>query len=203
LKFLLEHQVGFDTAMLGFPSIQGCHAIVFQTSAGIYGYHSFGGSAADKFQPRAQKFREFIENLGNLTPATRLYGCSFVGNNQRGYAGVPAATWRQELVAYASAFNYTGKISGYDLSKTLAGASDSAYVEYRINGTKCDVHIRKWDQFGGDAHPPTVANPSPAEHQKLAIKGGVILIEQVANVIDPANGVDRGHLTKVSKQKLR
>ncbi len=196
--------MGFDAAMLGFPSIQGCHAIVFQTNAGIYGYHNAGGSAADKFQPRATKFREFIESLGNLTPATRLYGCSFVGNNLRGYAGVPATTWRQELVTYANMLDYHGRISGYDLSKRLIGANDSAYVEYRVNGTKCDVYIRKWDQHGIDAHPATVPNPLPAEHQRLSVKGGgAILIEPLANVIDPVDGVDRDNLTKISKQKLR
>jgi hypothetical protein len=211
VKYLCENEVGFDSTMLGFPSIQGCQAIVYQTSAGIYGFHSFGGSDKNSWQPRAMKLREFIESLGALTPATRLYGCSFVSNNQRGYTGSSTAGWRQELVRYADMLGYHGKISGYDLSKTLTGASDSAYVEYRINAKKCDVYIRKWDQFGSDANIkyPKVGNTTPTEHRRLkSNKTGDTFTAVLADlekgvVISPTVGVDRNNLIKVSKQSLR
>jgi len=198
MKYLLEHEMGFDTKELGFPSIQGCHAIVYQTDAGLYGYHNFGGSGDDRFLPRATRFSKFItDHGGGASTATRLYGCSFIGNNQRGYSGVAKAKWKQELVTFATALNYAGKISGYDLHKTLKAANASAYVEYRMNGSKCDVHIRQWSK---NDKPNRVANPDRNGHKLMQAKGFNLSIVDLATVV---TDVDRTNIVKISKEKLR
>ena len=198
MKYLLEHEMGFDTQELGFPSIQGCHAIVYQTSTGLYGYHNFGGSGDDRFLPRATTFSRFVTDHGGTgQTATRLYGCSFIGNNQRGYGGIAKTNWKQELVAFATALNYSGKISGYDLYKTLKGANASAYVEYQTNGEKCDVHIRQWSK---NDKPARVANPDRGGHKLMQAKGFNLSIIDLATVV---TNVGRNNLVTISKEKLR
>lgn len=197
MKFLMEHEMAFDDDEIGFPSIQGCHAIVYQTGAGLFGYHNAGGSGDDRFKPRAVKFSEFIRSLdGFSSPGSRLYGCSFIGNNERGYSGVATAKWKLELVTFATELNYTGKISGYDLHKTFT-QKESAYVEYRRKGAKCDVHIRAWDR---KEHPATKTNPDRSAHKSLLAKGFDLSLVDVQNVV---SDVGRSNLIKISKEKLR
>lgn len=200
MKFLMEHELAFDTTELGFPSIQGCHAIVYQTSAGLYGFHVAGGSADGDWDANAKLLEDFVAVLGGLAhPGTRLYGSSFVGNNQRGYSGAPAAKWKQELVMFASKLAYTGRISGYDLSRRFGG-TDSAYVEYRVNGEKCDLHVRKWNR--ASEHPGRVTNPDRTNHQAKFRPSKSIppTLQALVNVVPD---VDRTGLAHVHKQCLR
>ena len=197
--------MGFDPQELGFPSIQGCHAIVYQTMSGLYGYHNAGGSEDKRWMPRAKMFKEFIHDLNGMqSQGTRLYGCSFIGNNQRGYfpLNMAAHKWTQELLAFAQELGYRGRISGYDLAKTIKGNSVSAYVEYQKNGTKCDVSIRQW-QPSDPARPSKVANASGLNHRMMQAKGFTLSLQNLASVVDPQHGINRNGLTKVSKQKLR
>lgn len=194
--------MGFDPDELGFPSIQGCHAIVYQTMDGLYGFHNAGGSGDQHWAPRAKMFREFINDLNGLrSSGTRLYGCSFIGNNQRGFATtMPAhSKWMQELLAFAQELGYHGKISGYDLARTFKGNHVSAYVEYRRDGTKSDVWIRQWGQPSDPTRLPKVPNARDLKHRYLANTS----LQDLKEVVDPQNGVNRNGLTKISKQKLR
>jgi hypothetical protein len=201
MKFLMEHEVGFDSVELGFPSIQGCIAIVYQTNNGLFGYHSYGGSAAEKFKQRAPKFREFVDTAGGPAGGTRLYGITFVGNNQRGYSGVARQTWLEELAEYASKLEYVGKISGYDLCKTIKGTGKSAYVEYKRNGSKCDVWVREWTHAEQTSKPARMANPNPLEHKLIQTQGSTNV--KVASLQTVVTGVNRNGLTKISKEQLR
>ena len=196
MKFMGEHEMAFDGQALGFPSIQGCHAIVYQTSQGIYGYHNYGGSATAAFSVRAARFRHFLQQLGALnTPAYRLYGVSFVGNNQRGYAmNDVKGQWKQELTEFANALNYTGKISGYDLYKTFQGANDCAYVEFRANHHKCDLYVRQW--MPGQENDVMLGVPPQNHHVR---HNGV----NMQNVDRAFTQISRIGVTKVSKQQLR
>lgn len=201
MKFLMENEVGFDLQELGFPSIMGCIAIVYQTHNGLYGYHSLGGSAVDKFKPRALKFRDFIQSNGGTTGGTRLYGITFVGNNQRGYSGVPRQTWLQELAAYATEITYSGKISGYDLCKTLKGNGKSAYVEYQKSGSKCDVSVRDYTHAEQTSKPTRIANAYINDH-KLIQTQGITHVSLVA-LATVVTAVDRTGLKTISKEQLR
>lgn len=201
MKFLLEHQMAFDQEALGFPSIQGCHAIVYQTALGLYGFHVAGNSADDRWQIQAELFARFIRPLAgrhHLNQGYRLYGSSFVGNNQRGYSGDPRAKWAAELTTYATALHFGGRISGYDLHKTL-GDGASAYLEYRVNGEKCDLYIRRYDQHAEQPH-PTAPNPNPLTHRVRTGGGNNPTLADLANAI---TFVDRNNLLRVHKQRLR
>lgn len=195
--YLLEHEIGFDPNCIGFPSIQGCHAVVYQTSAGLYGFHIAGGSANGDWAANANVFRQFIDGHGGLNhPGTRLYGVTFVGNNQRGYSLSVRDNWKGELQQIASALGYTGKISGYDLFKTL-GNNTSAYVEFQARGPKCKLYIRRW------AHDQTtkVPNTNPDNHKiRIRPPGQVPTLGPLASVI---TSLDRGQLTHVHKEQLR
>jgi hypothetical protein len=197
MKFLLENEMSFSPVMLGFPSIQGCHAIVYQTRSGLYGYHNAGGSRDEDFPIRAGLFRQFVSNVGALgETGTRLYGVTFVSNNQRGYSGVPKERWLMELKAFATALGYGGRISGYDLSDSL-GATDSAYVEYRVNGEKCDVFVRRWNR--GAEQTQTGVNTTP---NLYVAKTGHRSAPTLAAPDTVITFLNRGNLTQVSKSKL-
>lgn len=200
MKFLMEHEMGFDANELGFPSIMGCHAVVYQTSAGLYGFHIAGGSGNDQWMENANVFCQFVNGHGGLAhPATRLYGASFVGNNARGYSLPAKQNWIGELTAIANALNYNGKISGYDLYKLLKDQSSSAYVEYRVNGSKCDLHVRKWGQHEGGARAP---NPDPNGH-KVKKKMSHSVPPTLQNLANVVQNVNRTGLQHVHKEKLR
>jgi hypothetical protein len=155
LVYLVEHEVGFDTRLIGFPSISGCHAIVYVTDCGLYGYHNAGGSANADWAGRAQAFLSYVQGHHAFpSPGSRLYGATYVAMN-RGYKiDVPRKeSWRGELTAFATALNFGGKIRGYDL--TDAGFPPSAYVEFRKVGEKCEIWVKKWDPAHGTLGPNT------------------------------------------------
>jgi hypothetical protein len=150
MQYLLEHDFGFDVDGIGFPSISGCHAIAYLTSNGLFGFHNAGGSGKGDFAPRAMAFatyvREHFDGNGN---GLHLYGCSFVGDNRRGYTiGQAMAQWKEELQAMATALNFGGTISGYDLHGSGINQPGSAYVEYRVNGNACDIFVKQWTDAG-------------------------------------------------------
>jgi hypothetical protein len=198
MKYLMEHEVGFDVNVLGFPSIMGCHAIVYQTSMGIFGYHVAGSSRSELWQPSANGFQSFVQSLGGRTPGSRLYGVTFSGNNQRGYEGDKKNSWKAELITFADTLNYKGRISGYDLSKTL-GRDASAYVEYRVNGDKCDVFIRKWQ----DEKPNRVGIPADQLRTHMFIKKRLGCTPALIDLQRIVVSVSPGLLNLVHKEKLR
>ncbi|WP_330924495.1 hypothetical protein [Candidatus Sororendozoicomonas aggregata] len=128
--------------------LQGCHAIVYQTNSGIYGFHNSGGSSPSDFLNRAKLFSEFVnEHNGENKISHRLYGVTFVKNNQRGYPVDNSKTyWKKELLVFADQLNFKGKISGYDLYDKFSSKNESAYVEFRLNNKKIDVYVKKWEE---------------------------------------------------------
>ena len=205
MKYLLEHEVGFDNEVLGFPSIQGCHAVVYQTDIGLFGFHVAGNSGDDRWVPSARIFAQFVNGIaGGMPRGIRLYGATFVGNNARGYSVTAfnlkqyRAKWKPELIAYASALGYAGKISGYDLHKSFAGEATSAYVEFRAQNNKSDLYVRQWRH---NEHAPKQANPDGARHK---VKEGRSLENQgLTNLANVVSAIGAGVLNNVSKEKLR
>ena len=198
MKYLMENEIAFDDTSLGFPSIQGCHAIVYQNATGLYGFHVAGGSGEAKWPHNGRLFAQFIIQHGSLTNSpTRLYGATFVGSNQRGYSLPADSNWKRELVEFATQLNYTGKISGYDLDKTVDGTKDSAYVEFRKSGNKCDLHVAKWT---GPLKPPRAANTTPADHKG---REGTMDNPRLVNLVNVVTGIGPHTLTHVHKTKLR
>ena len=96
MEWLAEREVGFDTDKIGFPSIDGCHAVVLQTGSGLYGFHNYGGSATDAFKERSDSFEAFVQqHFVSRGAVAQLYGVCF--RNKRGYsAGDKLAAWKDE-----------------------------------------------------------------------------------------------------------
>jgi hypothetical protein len=143
-----ERQVGFDALKLGFPSIDGCMAIVVVLPDGLYGYHSFGGELAVHWPKIVPRFKEFIEAKGgNLKKATRLYAVAHL--SKRGWrAGPKKDLWKEELRAYKTGLGLDCRTSGYNADDAVeAGFHDkksSIYVEFEKFGAKCDVSVQSW-----------------------------------------------------------
>jgi len=186
MRYLMEHEAGHDTDRLGFPSIQGCHAIALLTQDALFGFHNAGGSGNDKFDERARLFAGYVRRLsGRKIRGVHLYGSTFVGNNQRGYGGTNVAeTWKLELAKFAAALGFRGPISGCDLAQTITAPGASAYVEYRKVGQACYVFAKQWTS-AGILRVPYVATPDLEK-----------IVGTQANQI-MTTGVDASGLTKI------
>lgn len=162
--YLNEQELGFDPNGLGFPSLDGCQAIVFTTENGLYGMHNFGGADQDSWAIRAKMFGDFFDDhflRGGVGSA--LYGVCYA-TTSRGY-GVDKvkSKWKGELSAFAKAVGYKGKIWGYNLD--LSGIPASAYVEFRKAGTACTIWAKKWNDADR-----TKGNNSATMHHKCFAK---------------------------------
>jgi hypothetical protein len=61
-KYLNEHQVGFDTTLVGFPNLGDCLAVVLQSTGGLFGFHITPGN-----QRQSGEFAQFIQARVGLT----------------------------------------------------------------------------------------------------------------------------------------
>ncbi|TCH99386.1 hypothetical protein EJV46_01525 [Roseococcus sp. SYP-B2431] len=160
MRYVAEMQVAQNDFELGFPSINCCNAVIYATNRGLFGFHSYGGDTKAKWDERAALFAQFVlaAAAGPVT-GSRLYSVTFVG--RRGYSSPDE--WREELVAYADALHFGGKLRGVDLSQILLGNGDSAYVRARRAGDKCEICCKPWS----DADRLTFGVPNPALHQEM------------------------------------
>ena len=144
--YLDERQVGFHTLAIGFPSIDGCHALVLQTDVGLYGFHIVGGERENDFSSRTEAFATYVKQHFFSAKHLHLYGTCF-RTTKRGYVGNQLDGWKKEMKAYAKEIGLKGKVSGYDLAKTPGwpGAS-SAYVEYRRAFDNVQIMYKPWSQ---------------------------------------------------------
>lgn len=163
MKYLMEHEYGFDPDGMGFPSISGCHAIVYLTENGLFGFHNAGGSGDGDWATRAQGFAAFVnEHFLGKAKGLALYGASFVADGRRGYSlSIGAkqksrsakAGWKLELKEFANALGFSGSIKGYDLSTRGIQEPASAYVEYRRAGKTCNIYVQPWTDAGMQRSP--------------------------------------------------
>ena len=195
--YLGEREVGFDPTMLGFPSISNCQAIVFVTANGLYGLHAFGGNSPTSLAHYAARFNDFVRGPVPNRAGTRLYGVTFARGNRyvAGGGNNWEADWTAELTTYAQALNYGGKIRGYDLTRSIANPPDSAYVEFRKAGDKCEIHVKRWSD--GDRKLGT--NPSSLTHRRTH-PNQAQLLDITSNVV---TDVTTTGLMRVHSQRLR
>ena len=199
-KYLSENEVGFDQSELGFPSISGCHAIVYVTADGLFGYHSYGGAERAQWPGRSAAFAGFVNNhAGGPGAGKLLYGVCYATGN-RGYGDTaPKQEWTGELTAFANALGYDGEIWGYDL--TGSSIPSPAYVLYhRPAGTSCVIQVKAWNQADGARGP----NPSPNQHQMIARRGSSVnppTLGAANNVV--VTSVTTAGLRTVYPEKLR
>jgi hypothetical protein len=179
--YLLERQFGFDAEAIAFPSIGGCHAVVYLTSTGLYGFHNFGGSGDQQtFDARAAVFKNYAKDVASTHAGTgkALYSvCSRGKVNSRGYPN-KNQSWMEEMTAYATAFGFKGPYAGYDLDK-VAGwtASTSAFVVVRKSGDACTVGVSMWtrpDSTGYDVEKRLPATPNEKKDHKTMGNGNAL-----------------------------
>lgn len=197
MKYLMESDMAFDLTGLGFPSVKGCLALVYQTTRGLYGAHWTQCNQENQGY-NAELFRDFVRtHAGGSPTATRLYGVTFVSER---YANNKYSEWRTEMGIFAEKLGFTGRTSGYDLTKSFPGGNRSAYVEYNPSGDKCNVYIREW---GAKEMPHArTTNPTPWDH-KRRVGGGWFGKTTMAELDNVVTGVNEGKLTKISKERLR
>jgi hypothetical protein len=139
-KYLNEHQVGFDTSVIGFPNLGDCLAVVLQTTGGLFGFHITPGNAR-----QSGSFATFIQQklgLGGVT-TVQLYGSCHWGNR---YKVGAAAKWQTEMQEIASALGHVGPVSGFDSStgRSRIAADETTYIEYRMDrGGGCTIHYKR------------------------------------------------------------
>jgi hypothetical protein len=141
-----EDYTGYDATSIGFPSIDGCHAIMVQSENGMYGYHSLGGSQLNRYKPRATAFASFATNHKKWGSAIGVYSVCF--RSKRGYRSKPedGEGWDKEIKEFADAVNFHGNVLGFDLSTTSID-KDSSYVEYRLENGGISVYFKRWPKM--------------------------------------------------------
>ena len=192
--FLKEREVGYANDAIGFPSIQGCIALVYQMSSSIFGFHNAGNSGSDRFDARAKKWSDYIRAHAHGADAgVCLYGVTFARNNERGYSNVPVSSWRAELKTFATRLAFTGPLMGHDLSLSVAepGTKPSAYVEFKKEGNGYSIFARVWHN---DARDGVVSGTyaATADYKNL----------DSTTMTKMVTGVDRSALIRVYAERL-
>jgi len=202
VRYLNEREVGFDPGGLGFPSLDGCQAIVYLTDNGLFGYHNFGGADEASWPERSAGFGTFFN--GHFLRGAKgriLYGVCYV-TTARGYGTENTQRkWKGELAAFADAVGFGGPIWGYNLSSS--GIVPSAYVEFRKSGSECEIWAKKWN----DSDKQTAANTTPMHHKILVRRqapGGASYISQVENQTrNIVSTVAAAGMTRYHAERLR
>ena len=150
--YLDERQVGFDATRIGFPSIDGCHAVALQTETGLFGIHCLGGERAPEgndmgWDSRALAFGTFYNGHPRKSNGVHLYSVCF-RTGKRGYTPSQFDNWRKEMKAHAKKLGYKGPVSGFDLTTVTAWPDgSSAYVEMRLVFGQVHVGYKPWTEI--------------------------------------------------------
>jgi hypothetical protein len=193
--YLAENEIGFDTSLVGFPGLGSCMGVVLQTAHGLFGFHAYGSNSN-----KTPSFGTWSSQHGSYGPPTHLYGsCRW----DKRYAGRNLfVSWLEEMRGIATALNYHGPVSGFDLSSEAAGIGDlgSAYLEYERPLTGSNVviryaHMDKVDQGISTTTPTTVQvirpdlNLAPPYKNKVTVS---VTPKAGSGLDDTANLNDRG-----------
>jgi hypothetical protein len=148
MKYVLENQMAFDSNELGFPSIDGCHALTLHTSTGLYGFHIYGTAKhyhtytnADLWERKGGALKDFLTGHHASGKPIGLY--SACHHSRRGYSGKD--TWKAEVKVYANAYGFKGKVHCLNLDQMQYNGS--AYVEYRRIGTNVYLYCKSWTEM--------------------------------------------------------
>ena len=202
---LSEREVGFDRDTIGFPSLHGCHAIVYETKKGLFGFHSYGGSTKAQWEQRATTFNQFVrEHRFGFGRGTRLYGACYPAI--RGYSEPQRDNWKGELKAFCDALAFSVGLGGLRLlpgrirALELREADDPppVYIEFRREGDKCAVFVQMQSQVAETRG----TNISGRDRRYVATRsGGVTTLEgRTGQVVQRvmATGLRRVHSSRFS-----
>jgi hypothetical protein len=160
-----NNHIGFDASGLTYPSIDGCHAVMYLTDAGMFGLHNLGGSAPADWDLRADVFKDFVSShINGGSPGRAIYGvCFATGKTSRGYGldNVAKTTWLAELAAFAKKLEFKGVIYGYDMSQQIH--RPPVTVSYTRTGPTAVIQVKKHNQTDDTKG----ANTSPLNHRMI------------------------------------
>jgi len=141
--YLNNNQVGHDTQTIGFPSVESCNAIVYQTEQALYGFHNLGGYADHQRATKAVAFGLYVQslNIPHTEHATNLYS-TIVGDkrypvNHKTYWD----QWADEMRQIAHNLDYDGVITLINLSSHIG--TNSVYIRYDANNGDCDISFKQ------------------------------------------------------------
>ncbi|WP_145277611.1 hypothetical protein [Planctomycetes bacterium SV_7m_r] len=124
--YLCEREIGSDNTEIGFPSIDGCRAIVLGTAGGLYGLHLNGSLNGTKL--------DALANFVNGAAVTIMY----VACNQNS-----GARDIEEVAQVAARFGCAN--ATYWLTTGFPGSS--AYIDFMlVPGNKCVIQARAWNE---------------------------------------------------------
>lgn len=140
------NDVGFDDACLGFPAVETCQAIVYQTNLGLFGWHD-GLGTESAFAKKAEAFNLFIQNNAQ----NNVNGVCLIGTI-RGYSRWSAnqqTQWQAELRTVANNIGFNGTIWGVRLTTHLnLSKNENAFIRYDIAQPHCTVKFKRWSKMG-------------------------------------------------------
>jgi hypothetical protein len=157
MLYLGNNEMGSDAACIGFPSIDSCEAIVYQTSACLYAIHEMPSGKADAFAGKAAAFAQWVQqqslNHGGLGVA--LYG---VINQEKRWSKIRSKDqtddWANELIAVSTALGWGGAIWRGRVTSHIS-KTDSVYVRFDAvnNGGTSSVTVgfKRWSKMELDA----------------------------------------------------
>jgi hypothetical protein len=133
MVYLCEREMGFDAAAIGFPSVDGCRAIVLVTGGGLFGFHLNGSLS----QIKKNALAHFVNGHAHGNPKRNLYVASRMGGN-----GLTQDKCYSEIKEVALAIGFDGSIHWADLTAIAAG---SLYVVFdNVGNTTCVITARPW-----------------------------------------------------------
>lgn len=149
---LYNNQVGYDRTALGFPSVMGCNAIVYQTPQAIFGLHNYGGTEKSSLVPRADAFRRYVQSTNIAHEGTGKHLYSVIHGEHRYYdKDKYNAEWEDELKAIAQALKHRGPIHLVRVVKHISASTvkDGLYIQFNINKVLggCSISYKRWSKM--------------------------------------------------------
>jgi hypothetical protein len=152
VRFLDTNQVGFDPAALGFPSVQSCQALVYQTDIGLFGFHA-SSSSLPVHEKKCDAFALFVQNrsIAHAGAVVNTRGVCVIGVITRyerfGDKQGTKDNWGNELTAFADALGFTGNVYGIQVSSHV-DKNESIYVRFDwVANARCKVRYKRWTKM--------------------------------------------------------
>jgi hypothetical protein len=164
MMYINENHCGYDSDALGFPSINACQAIVYQTTQALYGFHDYKVGAGFSTQEEVDnmRFAQFAlyvqnQNIVHGGNAVALYGVILRGlqyrENKQGQS-----EWEATLLRLATNLGFQGSVRGVRLDKHV-GTTDSVYIRFDRKPTECKIRYKTMSKMDSDTSSPLDVQP--------------------------------------------
>ena len=192
--YLDSKMCGYDLDYIGFPSVETCMAIVFESANWLVGWHATSGR--ESFEDGATKFGRYVRRVGGNAQTIRVYG---VTHGHR----ASLTDINTELRTAAGAIEFQGPISTVILRGDVG-----EFVGFRRvgGGAMCEIHYApnaRMQYVKANVDPSKfrhqTVHPSKAYDSPVNLYGGdensAPIVEKVL-LVNPKKGL---HLVKASR----